>query len=141
MSRLTIQEHTKEVEKPQGGGGHGQQALYAAEILLDGQPALTLQTHHFAKPGQFADFLAILNERRRSGAGTDPLPLKMNRMECINALRAARAAQVATEAAAAAARPAAAGRQKGDLSKGQRPPVWPVDAIIDYIEACGFPEK
>lgn len=60
MSRIRIREITKEVDRPQGGGGKGVEVLYIAEVFIDEKHALTLQTHHFKEPGQFADFCAIL---------------------------------------------------------------------------------
>lgn len=148
MSRIRIRTITKEVDKPQGGGGKGTEALYAAEVLLDGQLALTLQTHSFKKPGQFADFCEILEARSRATDSVaaqrgidDPLPHGLTRQKAIEQLRAYRQAGIAWEREKAADRLARGdgGGKERDLKPGQKPGVWPIDALLDYIEECGFP--
>lgn len=134
MSRLLVRPITKEVDKPQGGGGKGTEALYSAEILLDGQLGCTLQTHHFKKPGQFADFCAILSQRARNPDRPEPLPLRMTREQCIEALRAYRKAGLAFDAEKAAERAA-----RGEAKKETAAATWPIDAVLDYIEHSGFP--
>lgn len=56
-TRLYVCGHDKEIEKPDGGGGHGPEALYAITGSIDGRPALRLMRHHFAQTGQMHAFL------------------------------------------------------------------------------------
>lgn len=138
MSRVTVRTIDKEVEKPQGGGGKGTDALYGAEVLLDGNLAFVLHRHNFAITGQFVDFVAWLQARGRPKA-TEPLPHGMTREKAVAALRDLRRRQLEQEAAATAARDAERGRKPKEAAKGQAASAFPVDALLDYIEACGFP--
>ncbi len=56
---LTINTKDIEVEKP-SGGGHGPDALYSIEVLIDGQVALHLTRFNFKQNGQMAKFAEAL---------------------------------------------------------------------------------
>lgn len=137
MSRITIQRIYKEVEKPPGGGGKGIECLYSAEILIDAELALTLRAADFRIPGQFDDFLALLDIRIK-GHDADPLPLGLTRPAAINELRLLRAAQKDAEEQRQAA---GFGTERDRKERERRTAAtrYPIDALLQHIDACGFP--
>ena len=133
MSRITVTTGDIEYDKPQGGGGRGQFALYTVDVSIDGKQALALRCHHFREPGQMAEFVAILKDRGKNPVASDPLPAGMTRRQCVEILRAARQATLHAQAKreALVIKP---GREK------EKPATrWPIDVLLDYIEASGFP--
>lgn len=61
---------SKEVDKPQGGGGHGQEAPYKATISIDGEPAFNLTASDFKFVGQMERFCRWVEERQSK----EPMP-------------------------------------------------------------------
>jgi hypothetical protein len=134
MSRITVTTGDIEVDKPQGGGGRGQPTLYTIAVAIDGKHALSLRCHNFSAPGQMAEFVAILKNRSKNPAASDPLPAGMTRRACVDILRSARRAAVQAEADRQAAATRAAGREKESPAT-----VCPIDVLLDYIDTAGFP--
>lgn len=136
MNRLRIRTIDKEADRPQGGGGKGTDVLYIAEVLIDEELAFTLRAHSFQKPGQFGDFVALLQHRAAPEPRREPLPLGMTRADAVAALQALRNEQIAAQAEKSAARDADRGYADKKKILGQR---FPIDALLQYIAACGFP--
>lgn len=134
VSRITVTTGDIDVDKPQGGGGKGTPTLYTIDVSIDGRPALSLRCHNFKEPGQMAEFVAILKDRFNNPSASDPLPAGMTRAKCVGLLRSARTTALEAQAEREAAATRATGREK------EKPVArWPIDAVIDYIDASGFP--
>ena len=66
---------SKEIDKPQGGGGHGQECPYKLTVSIDGESAFFLTASEFKFVGQMERFCAWLEAR----ASKDPMPQPPNR--------------------------------------------------------------
>lgn len=76
MNRIYVSTATKEIEKPQGGGGKGKEALYSITISIDGEKTLYLTRNNFIKPGQMALFAEAMKEISASNISETTPPKK-----------------------------------------------------------------
>lgn len=74
--RIYVATTHKEVEKPQGGGGKGQEMLYAITVCIDGEKTLYLTRNSFTKPGQMARFAEAMQEISAPDLGSTVPPKK-----------------------------------------------------------------
>jgi len=119
MSRITFIDSSFNVA--------GVPAVYALDVMIDGKIAFSLRRHDFREPGQMSEFIELLRAYGSQPSGTAPLPCSMNREKCIGILRGL----------VEMTKPALSINPKKEPTKSRRP----VELLVDYIDACGFPEK